>query len=341
VDSYGLSIGCNPKCASKPCLNRGECYEMYSGYYCECGLTPYRGFVCGREVGATFVDGAAVKITLNYQDQRIGTMEEYIEIGFKTKDKQGVLFQISSEDEKEYIIIKLTNNGGINLEFDVGFDRYEFSTDYVDLSNDQHHTLKAWRSDLGQVWNIQVDDYKILKQSYADKLSKNTDARLDKPQYVYIGRNFSMPSDKGFTGCIYRLQFNNIFPLKMLFNSDPLPNVQVENGAGLSENNCGYEEIMPLIEPVEIKQYPPIPDFNRTAEIPDWQKQGIIIGVVMGFIFLLILILLILFFRNFTVERGDYDTREAKGAKEMDTADNAIRYGKTGQPDVTGKEWWI
>lgn len=48
VYTYGLSAGCKPKCASNPCLNRGECVEYYSHYFCECGLTPYRGFICGR-----------------------------------------------------------------------------------------------------------------------------------------------------------------------------------------------------------------------------------------------------------------------------------------------------
>ena len=62
------------------------------------------------EVGATLIDGSAVKITLDYSDQRIGTLEEYIEIGFKTKDKQGTLLQISSQDEKEYIILKVYPN---------------------------------------------------------------------------------------------------------------------------------------------------------------------------------------------------------------------------------------
>ena len=46
--TYGLSIGCEEKCNPNPCLNGGECQEFYDHYYCECGRTSQRGYICGR-----------------------------------------------------------------------------------------------------------------------------------------------------------------------------------------------------------------------------------------------------------------------------------------------------
>ncbi|VDQ04776.1 unnamed protein product, partial [Trichobilharzia regenti] len=180
VFTYGLSAGCKPKCDINPCLNRGECVEYYSHYLCECGLTPYRGFICGRhwimrqtagneetaikwtltknledldfaddmhmsdfpqtgryvirvkndvkinfEIGGTFNSGPMVKILLGRPKDRLGTVEEYIQVGFKTKSKRGILMEMRGEGESNYIIIKVNNNGGITIEFDVGFKRYE------------------------------------------------------------------------------------------------------------------------------------------------------------------------------------------------------------------------
>lgn len=81
AQTYGVSAGCVPKCASNPCLNRGECQEFYSHYYCECGLTPFRGYVCGREVGATFLNNPMLTVQLDLTGvQNVGTVDEYMQV---------------------------------------------------------------------------------------------------------------------------------------------------------------------------------------------------------------------------------------------------------------------
>jgi len=44
---------------------------------------------------------------------------------------------------------------------------------------------------------------------------------------MYIGRNASMT--EGFVGCISRVEFDDIYPLKLLFQQDGPPNVSAMN----------------------------------------------------------------------------------------------------------------
>lgn len=109
------------------------------------------------EIGGTFNSGPMVKIFLDRPKDRLGTVEEYIQVGFKTKSKRGILMEMRGEGESNYIIVKVNNNGGITIEFDIGFKRYEVTTNYdVDLTNDQHHMVYAWRTDLGTKWHLKV-----------------------------------------------------------------------------------------------------------------------------------------------------------------------------------------
>ncbi|VDD79184.1 unnamed protein product [Mesocestoides corti] len=343
--TYGLRPGCQPKCDTKPCLNRGVCTEFYSHYFCECGLTPYRGFICGREVGGTFNNGPMVKIDLTHLRDNLGTLEEYITVGFKTKSKNGILMEMLGAGKTNYIIIRVNNNGGITIEFDVGFGRFEVTTNYiVDLANDQHHTVKAWRTNIGQVWHLQVDDYPEIVKDFSDILSETADTRLDKPQAIYLGRNESMPPNRGFDGCMYAAQWNNLFPIRMIFEDPKNPFVYVEPPNSVTENKCGFEEILPAPEPIEIR--PPIPfppNLTLIGRTEDLTQQRTIFGVVGSLLVLIMLALFIICCRNFTLKKGDYKTKEAKqGAGHVSTVDEALAAPDADLPDArTNKEWWL
>ncbi|VDP60223.1 unnamed protein product, partial [Schistosoma mattheei] len=268
VYTYGLSAGCKPKCASNPCLNRGECVEYYSHYFCECGLTPYRGFICGRQIGGTFNSGPMVKIFLDRPKDRLGTVEEYIQVGFKTKSKRGILMEMRGEGESNYIIVKVNNNGGITIEFDIGFKRYEVTTNYdVDLTNDQHHMVYAWRTDLGTKWHLKVDDYNEVVEDFSNLLSPTADVRLDDPYVLYMGRNDTMQPADGFDGCIYAAQWNNIFPLHLIYEEP---------------RNASVVMLPAEEEPVEIRPSPAIPTNITFPEITDdaEREKRIIAGVI-------------------------------------------------------------
>lgn len=127
-----------------------------------------------------------------------------------------------------------------------------------------------------------MDDYPEITKDFRPILSETADTRLDKPRFLYLGRNDSMQQGEGFDGCMYGAQWNNLFPLRMVFEDPPNPDVYIEpegiyktknkrivlslvlmlvvfnpiSGA-VTENKCGFEEILPMPEPIEIR--PPIP----------------------------------------------------------------------------------
>lgn len=55
---------------------------------------------------------------------------------------------------------------------------------------------------------------------------------------MYIGRNTSMT--EGFVGCVSRVEFDDIYPLKLLFQQDGPPNVSGMNSKLLPFNNLEY-----------------------------------------------------------------------------------------------------
>ncbi|PAA67861.1 hypothetical protein BOX15_Mlig032672g1 [Macrostomum lignano] len=352
--TYGVTAGCQPRCLDNPCLNRGECVEYYSHYYCECGLTPYRGYICGREVGATF-KSSSDQISIDYSQKSaakgINTVDEYIQVGFKTRSKLGILMQIRNPDipennpiegPSESIIVRLNNAGGITVEINVGFRWHEVTTSGldVDLANDQHHTVIVYRTKAGRQVNIKIDDYPVQFHDFSPILHETSDTRLDNPARIYIGRNSSMPA--GFEGCIYRAQFNNFFPLKAAFQEPA--NERVAVSSGVKEDYCGNEEVLPIADPAEIRPYPTIPpnlSFVRPEEIQQ-RNQTIVVLVSISCLALLTLLFVACFMRNYTFERGDYETKEAgDGILDEDDADAALQRQGGALPAVRGKEWWL
>lgn len=67
-----------------------------------------------------------------------------------------------------------------------------------------------------------MDSYEPKEFHFNIKAS--ADAQFNNIQTMYIGRNESM--SEGFTGCISRVEFDDIYPLKLLFQEDGPANVR-------------------------------------------------------------------------------------------------------------------
>jgi contactin associated protein-like 2 len=173
---YGVSIGCIGKCGSNPCLNGGLCIEKYSEYNCDCTFTPFRGPICGTEIGTILEASNIIKYTFPTQGVT-ATEEETIRAQFATYSKQGIIMQIKSDkiDEKglvDYFTLEMNNNGGCRVRFNYGFDNFEFNPPY-DLSNGQNHEVIIIRRNRGQSISIQVDEhlaysFNFTRGSYID-----------------------------------------------------------------------------------------------------------------------------------------------------------------------------
>ena len=173
------------------------------------------------------------------------TVAEDIRVGFTTTDPRGFLIALVSNITGEYLTLAVSNSGHLKVTFDFGFERHEQVYSRRTFHEGQNHNVRLWRSDSGRVLHMQVsltsstlisiskivmlyqvDNYEPQQWTYNVKASD--DAQFNNIQYLYVGKNESMP--EGFRGCISRVSFDDIYPLKLLFQQDKRENIYVESG---------------------------------------------------------------------------------------------------------------
>eukprot|EP00106_Octopus_bimaculoides_P005183 XP_014772625.1 PREDICTED: glycophorin-C-like [Octopus bimaculoides] len=106
---------------------------------------------------------------------------------------------------------------------------------------------------------------------------------------------------------------------------------------------CGFEEITQAPDPVESR---PFDQSLVNITYPNTLDKGmalyerVVIGVVLS-LFLLILIIVLYIICYHTRQKGDYETKEAKGADLADNPDMAIMYNQEGLPIPKRQEWFV
>lgn len=150
------------------------------------------------------------------------TIAESIRVGFTTTNQKGFLLGFSSNITGEYLTILVSNSGALKVVFDFGFERQEMSFPGVHFGLGQFHDVRFSRKDSGSTVVLQVDNYP--PKEYHFDIKDSADAQFNNVQYMYIGKNESMTD--GFVGCVSRVEFDDIFPLKLLFQQNPPPNVK-------------------------------------------------------------------------------------------------------------------
>ncbi|ESO94302.1 hypothetical protein LOTGIDRAFT_118711, partial [Lottia gigantea] len=325
--TYGVSVGCVGKCSSSPCFNGGTCREGYSGYTCDCSYTPFRGWMCGREVGVNLQKNYQVKYEFDAIQGLSASDFQFARVGFSTKEKQGILLQIRNEANTEYITVEVNNNGGVRVALDVGFQREEVNTPNqgIDYTNGQQHEVVVQRSNKGRTIKVQVDNYAPSIKTF--DVADNGDTILDNPKYLFIGSNNTADTSRGFEGCIFRVQVDNIFPLKRAFQ-DPKPDFITLNPP-VKEDMCGFEEIT---QPGDILE-------SRPKGVPDFHMIKLFFSAILAIVFLCSIIFLVFLFRR--RDKGDYDTQEAKGADVADNQDAAVMYNETGIGEIAKRQEWF
>ena len=66
-----------------------------------------------------------------------------------------------------------------------------------------------------------MDDYPPYRESF--DVNPSADVQFNNIQYLYIGKNESM--QEGFVGCISRVEFDDIYPLKLMFQENRPSNI--------------------------------------------------------------------------------------------------------------------
>lgn len=237
---YGISTGCVGRCESSPCLNNGTCFERYDGFTCDCRWSAFKGPICADGKSQYWIQYSFVKL-ISYFILEIGvnlrsdsiikydflgswrsTIAENIRVGFTTTNQKGFLLGFSSNITGEYLTILVSNSGALKVVFDFGFERQELSFPNVHFGLGQFHDVRFQRKNSGSTVVLHVDNYPP-KEWHFD-IKDSADAQFNNIQYMYIGKNESMTD--GFVGCVSRVEFDDIFPLKLLFQQNPPPNVK-------------------------------------------------------------------------------------------------------------------
>ncbi|XP_066998735.1 neurexin-4 [Anabrus simplex] len=329
---YGISNGCVGKCQSNPCLNNGTCHEGYDSYWCDCRWTAFKGPICADEIGVNMRPTSSIKY--DFAGSWRSTISEKIRVGFTTTNPKGFLLGFFSNISGEYLTIMVSNSGHLRVVFDFGFERQELIYPNKHFGLGQYHDIRISRKESGSIMVIKVDDHETKEYKFDIKAS--ADAQFNNIQYLYIGKNESM--SEGFIGCISRVEFDDIYPLKLLFQENGPANVK-SIGSPLTEDFCGVE---PITHPPDLIETRPPPllseeDLERIYRRTD----SAILGGVLAIIFLALVIMAVLIGRYLARHKGEYLTQEDKGADNALDPDSAVVVGKTGHQVQKRKEWFI
>jgi hypothetical protein len=188
--------------------------------------------------------------------------------------------------------------------------------------------------DSGTKLVLKVDN--LEAQVFTFDVKNSADAQFNNIQYLYLGRNESMK--EGFIGCISRVEFDDIFPLKILFQENRPKHVRSEP-SDLAEDFCGVE---PEIHPEDIIEIRPAPELDEEKVRLVYQDtESAILGGVLAIMLLAVIVMTILIVRYFSQHKGQYLTQEDEGAADAIDPNEAAVHGVTGHNVQMKKEWFI
>ncbi|XP_030829094.1 contactin-associated protein-like 2 isoform X2 [Strongylocentrotus purpuratus] len=313
-----VHAGCVGQCSTEPCLNGGMCIEKYDTVECQCDDTAFGGSYCSVEVGAEMSSGARISYSLPDELKYTKDMDTII-LAFKTSQPQGQLFRVENADDGSHIDLVLDGSGYAVLKVRLDSENEETLTEMKNFADNKNHFVTITRN-MKEI-RFQVDDYIPLK---TEGQAFTTTAFT--PADIFIGN--SGTNGNSFIGCISRVQFNGVDPLKLYFGATRPQGVA---GSGfISQSRCGIEEQIPMFLPTE--EYPPTEPPMVTQFIPSaapvssdlapGDKAAIAIVVIL--LLLALCLLLFLIGRYTSRHKGMYSTNEDKGAKNARNADDAV-----------------
>uniref|UniRef100_A0A8C9X335 Contactin associated protein 2 n=1 Tax=Sander lucioperca TaxID=283035 RepID=A0A8C9X335_SANLU len=254
----GVKPGCQGHCTSfgMYCRNGGKCVERYNGYLCDCTATAYDGPFCTRDVGGFFEAGTLVKynfmpeavagasrdtkiLTHQLMPHEVNLTKEEVAFSFSTSNAPAILMYVSSKTQ-DYLAVVLRQNGSLQVRYNLGGLREPFSidVDQRNLANGQPHSINMSRVD--RSITIQVKGFPLTEQIGPQEgpmlLCVCTETGHIDP--VLIER-YNTP---GFVGCLSRVQFNGVVPLKSALRTpdrQPAAASPVSFQGKLVESNCG------------------------------------------------------------------------------------------------------
>uniref|UniRef100_A0A8C6MGE8 Contactin associated protein 2 n=1 Tax=Nothobranchius furzeri TaxID=105023 RepID=A0A8C6MGE8_NOTFU len=353
----GVKPGCQGHCTSfgMYCRNGGKCVERYNGYLCDCTTTAFNGPFCTADVGGFFEAGTMVKYNFmpepvpgaskdskalpqQLMQNEVNLTKEEVAFSFSTSSAPAILMYVSSKAQ-DYLAVVLRHNGSLQVRYNLGGLKEPFAidVDQRNLANGQPHSINMSRHNRSII--IQVGRYTFgsgycLGESFLHVCLCTETGHIDP---VLIERH----NTPGFVGCLSRVQFNGVAPLKSALRK------AAQSQGKLVESNCGASPLtIPTMsaatDPWHLDAKSPS---NEERVIPDGvNRDSAIIGGIIAVVIFTILCTLAFLIRYMFRHKGTYHTNEAKGSGESATepADTAII--GTDNPetiDESKKEWFI
>jgi len=331
---YGVGVGCVGKCVNNPCKNGGKCLEGYDSFACDCRWTPWKGPICADEIGINMRDDMMIKY--DFRGRYKSTLNERIHVGFTTTNPKGFLMGLYSDISQEFLTLMISNSGHIRLVFDFGFERQEMVFTEQSFMKGQYHDVIVERYDNGRRLRMTIDNYPPEEYDFSASLKSQADAQFNNIKYLYIGKNETMT--EGFEGCISRVEFDEIIPLKLYFQENKHGNIR-SVPADITEDFCGIEPVTLKPEEKETRR-PPLIDEEALEEFYDTTSSAVL-GVVLSLIFVCLVVVCVCIGKYMNRHKGDYYTQEDEGARDAFDADTAVLQGRTGHQVQNKKEWFI
>ncbi|KAM3605215.1 uncharacterized protein V6R79_022304 [Siganus canaliculatus] len=364
-----VNPGCQGHCSSygMHCRNGGKCVEQYNGYSCDCSLTAYDGPFCTDDVGGFFETGTLVRYDL-LPDTRAGTLkgpvgvdvpseanltQEELVFSFSTTSSPSILVYISSKSQ-DYLAVVLRHNGTLQIRYSLGGLTEPFTIDvgHRNMANGQPHSVNITRNfrDI----RLQLDHYPVSVYT----LPEASDTNFNLIKSIFLGKVFETGqidpilieryNTPGFVGCLSRVQFNNIAPLKAALRSGLT--APVTTHGILVPSNCGASPL--TISPVPSASDPwhlepagAVFPYNEDKDgEAGMDRYSVIVGGIISIVVFAVLCIMVFVIRHMFRHKGSYHTNEAKGAESADCADAAIIVNDpafTETIDESKKEWFI
>ncbi|TTC44339.1 Contactin-associated protein-like 5 [Bagarius yarrelli] len=366
----GVKPGCSGHCPSygTRCQNGGKCVRnitatlvtaaslhltvlsaltVYVGGYFESGTLVRYDFMSG-SISSPLATGTSGALSVE------GNLtQEELSFSFSTTHAPSVLVYISSRTQ-DYLAVVLRHNGTLQIRYNLGGLKEPFiiSLDHRNMANGQPHSVNISRQE--RIIHLQFDHYPTMSYS----LPEASDTEFNLIKTIFLGKVFETGqvdsvlieryNTPGFVGCLSRVQFNRISPLKAALRPNAPSTASVQGV--LVESNCGA---LPLTIPAMSVTFDPWQPNSAGIQFP-FNDEGVnrdgvnrdsaIIGGIIAVVIFSILCTLVFLVRHMFHHKGSYHTNEAKGAESADCADAAIIVNDpafTETIDESKKEWFL
>lgn len=360
----GVLSGCRGHCSSYGihCQNRGRCVEQYNDYRCDCSATAFDGPFCTEDVGGYFETGTLVRYDFQPEASSeltsVGVPEqnltqEELSFSFSTNSAPCILVYVSSRTQ-DYLALVLRHNGTLQIRYSLGGLKEPFTINihHRNMANGQPHSVSLRRR--LQDIRLQVDHYP--ESTYT--LPSTSDTSFNLIKSIFLGKVFETGqidpvlieryNTPGFVGCLSRVQFNSLAPLKAALRSSQ--NAPISTHGILVPSNCGAAPLTlsPLVsqdDPWHVEAAGVHLPSNTDKAVSDGgDPNSAVIGGVVSVVIFVVLCFLVFLIRHLFRHKGSYHTNEAKGQESADCADAAIIVSDpafTETIEESKKEWFI